>query len=407
MTDATQIPPFNGNSYGAGLPLRLAIVANRFQKNDGQGRVNYEVALAALRRGVRLTLVSAHCAEEIASHPNATVVKLGRESWPTQLAKNLGFATDSARWLRKHRGDFDLVQANGFITWEPCDIVAAHFVHTSWMNSPYYPFHNFLKPYEIYQRTFSKLNSVWEKRAFLSARHIIAVSEVVAADVAALGVPPERIEVIYNGVDTDEFHPGPSERGSFHLPEGVPMAVFVGDIRSPRKNLGTLLEAMVQTPGLHLAVAGDPSGSPAPEQVRSLGLAGRVHFLGKTSRVPALMRSVDLFVFPSRYEAHPLVVLEAMASGLPVVISRNVGSVASFGATFAVLDDPDDSAALAGILNRLLASPDLRAEMSRASRERALSVNWSHTVNAYLRAYERLRPRTSLLSGPGVKAVKS
>jgi glycosyltransferase involved in cell wall biosynthesis len=232
---------------------------------------------------------------------------------------------------------------------------------------------------------------MWEKRAFRSARHIIAVSEIVAADVAALGVSPERIEVIYNGVDTEEFQPGLSERASFNLPEGMPMAIFVGDIRSPRKNLKTLLEAMVQTPGLHLAVAGDANGSPAPGMARSLGLAGRVHFLGKTARVPALMRSVDLFVFPSRYEAHPLVVLEAMASGLPVVISRNVGSVKSFGETFAVLEDPDDSTALAGILNDLLNSPERRAEMSRASRERALAANWSRTVTAYLRAYERLR----------------
>jgi hypothetical protein len=69
--------------------LHLAMVANRFQKNDGQGRVNYEVALAALVHGVKLTLVTAYCADEIASHPNATVVKLGRETWPTQLGKNL------------------------------------------------------------------------------------------------------------------------------------------------------------------------------------------------------------------------------------------------------------------------------------------------------------------------------
>jgi glycosyltransferase involved in cell wall biosynthesis len=171
------------------------------------------------------------------------------------------------------------------------------------------------------------------------------------------------------------------------------MAVFVGDIRSPRKNLGTLLQAMVKTPDLHLAVAGNVSGSPAPEQARALGIADRVHFLGKTPRIPALMRSVDLFCFPSRYEAHPLVVLEAMASGLPVVISRNVGSVKSFGDTFAVLEDPDDHNTLAVLLNDLLASPERRLAMALASRERALAVNWSKTVEAYLRTYMRLRPR--------------
>ncbi len=372
--------------------LRLLLIANRFEKNDGQGRVNYEVARAALNHGHQVTLLTAYCADEIARHPNTTLVKIGRERLPTQLARNMAFAADSARWLRKHRSSFDIVQANGFITWEPCDIVAVHFVHTSWARSPYYPFKSSLKPYALYQRMFTWLNARWERRAFHSARHIIAVSEIVAQDVALLGVPPERIEVIYNGVDTEEFHPGPSERASFNLPTDVPMAVFVGDIRTSRKNIGTLLHAIVDVPALHLAVAGAVEGSSAPELARALGIANRVHFLGKTPRIPDLMRSVDMFCFPSRYEAHPLVVLEAMASGLPIVISRNVGSVKSFGESFAVLDNPDDPKSLAAILNSLLASPERRAAMSQTVREQAMAVSWSETVASYLRAYERLRP---------------
>ncbi len=386
-------------------PLRLALIANRFQKNDGQGRVNYEIASAALNSGHHLTLLTAHCASELSQHPNATLVNIGCEKLPTQLARNFAFASDSAHWLRKHRWKVDLVQANGFITWEPCDIVAAHFVHSSWMRSPYYPFGSSMKPYMLYQRSFSFLNSRWERTAFRSARHIIAVSEVVAEDVIDLGVSRERVEVIYNGVDTEEFFPGAAERLSFHLPDGVPMAVFVGDIRTPRKNIGTLLQAMVKVPSLHLAVAGTVEGSPAPMLARTLGIESRVHFLGKTDRIPALMRSVDLFCFPSRYEAHPLVVLEAMASGLPIVISRNVGSVKSFGESFAVLDNPDDAKALANILNDLLASPVRRAEMGRVVREKAMLVRWSETVAKYLLTYERLRMRKQriAISGNGIE----
>jgi glycosyltransferase involved in cell wall biosynthesis len=373
--------------------LHLAMVANRFQKNDGQGRVNYEVALAALVHGVKLTLVTAYCADEIASHPNATVVKLGRETWPTQLGKNLGFAFDSAAWIRKHRHEFDLIQANGFITWEPCDIVAAHFIHTSWMGSPFYPYRG-VKPYQMYQRAFSLLNARWEKQAYRSAYRVIAVSDVVADEVTALGVPPDRIEVILNGVDTEEFRPGQSERVSFGLKEGVPMLAFVGDIRTPRKNLRTVLQAMTHLPGVHLAVAGAVDGSPAPELARSLGIAERVHFLGKTPRIAALMRSVDIFCFPSLYEPFGLVAVEAMAAGLPTVVSRNVGAARRFGDSLAVVDDPENVEALAAVVVKLLASPERRATMALASRERALTVNWSKTVEAYLRTYVRLRPRT-------------
>jgi glycosyltransferase involved in cell wall biosynthesis len=371
-------------------PLRLVLVANRHQYNDGQGRVNYEVALAALNRGMKVTLLTAYCANEIANHPNAHFVPIGKEQLPTQLLRNLAFANESARWLREHRGEFDLVQANGFVTWESCDIVTAHFVHTSFAKSPYYPFARSLRPYALYQRAFTALNARWERRAFRTAKHIIAVSDAVAEDVQELGVPSERVEVIYNGVDIDEFSPGPSERTSFNLPLHVPLGLFVGDIRTWRKNLDTLLLAMQSIPHLHLAVAGEVKKSPAPALARKLKVADRVHFLGKTPRIPMLMRSVDLLIFPSRYEPYGLVALEAMASGLPVILSRNVGSLEAFGDSLEVLEDPEDAAGLAASICSVLDSPERRERMTRLGRQRAIELSWSNMAAAYLQTYETI-----------------
>ncbi len=372
------------------MPLRLVLLANRFQRQDGQGRVNYEVAFAALRAGMKVTLLAAYCAEELAAHPNATLVHIGRETLPTQLLRNLAFARQSARWLRLHRGEFDLVQANGFITWEPCDIVTAHFVHTAWARSPYFPFARSLAPHALYQRVFTALNSRWERRAFQTGRHIIAVSESIAQELRELGIDSDRIEVILNGVDTDEFSPGPPDRAAFGLPEGVPLGLFVGDIRTWRKNLDTLLRAMQHVPALHLAVAGETVRSPAPALAKSLQLEDRVHFVGKTSQIPALMRSSDLFIFPSRYEPFGLVVVEAMATALPVVASSNVGAVRTFGDVVEVLDDPEDEQALAARIHLLLASPERRQEMALGGREKALSLTWAAAAAAYLKTYEAL-----------------
>src|SRR5271155_2403497 len=105
-TQMSEIP----EKHCARRPLRLVFVANRHQSNDGQGRVNYEVALAALNCGMKVTLLSAYCADEIANHPNAQFVRVGNERLPTQLLRNLAFANESASWLRQHRGEWDLVQ---------------------------------------------------------------------------------------------------------------------------------------------------------------------------------------------------------------------------------------------------------------------------------------------------------
>jgi glycosyltransferase involved in cell wall biosynthesis len=368
---------------------RLAFVSHRFQRNDGQGRVNYEIVRAALDHGYDVTVVAAHCAEEIVNHPRARFVPMGGQGLPTELLRNLAFAWSSSRWIRRHRHELDLIQGNGFVTWERCDVVAAHFVHTAWRKSAYYPFTS-LSPYALYQRLYTWLNSRWEKQAFLRATRVIAVAKGVAGELAALGVPAQRIHVIYNGVDTEQFCPGESDRASFGLPSDVPLALFVGDIRTPRKNLETVLRALVLAPEIHLAVAGSVAGSPYPELARTLGVSQRVVFLDKVSRIPELMRAVDLFVFPSRYEAHPLVVLEAMASGLPAIVSGNFGAEDFLGDGGETLKDPNDVTAMGTIMNELVHNPARRRTMALAGRERALAMQWSTMAATYLEVYKKL-----------------
>jgi glycosyltransferase involved in cell wall biosynthesis len=368
---------------------RLALISHRFQRNDGQGRVNYEIARAALDHGYQVTILAAHCAEEIANHPHARHIRIGQDWIPTELLRNLAFAWSSARWIKRHRRELDLIQGNGFVTWERCDIVAAHFVHTAWRKSQYYPFTSF-SPYSLYQRLYTFLNSRWEKRAFVGATRVIAVSKGVAEELATLGVPAERIDVIYNGVDTDQFCPGDADRPSFGLPPHVPLALFVGDIRTPRKNLESVLRALQHAPAIHLAVAGSVKGSPYPALARELGVSQRVFFLDKVSGIPSLMRAADLFVFPSRYEAHPLVVLEAMASGLPAIVSGNFGAEDFLGDGGEILKDPNDVSALAAIMNETACAPEKRKLMALAGRQRALTMRWSAMAAAYLDVYQQV-----------------
>src|ERR1700740_3214487 len=82
--------------------VRLAILSHRFQRNDGQGRVNFEVASAALQSGYHLTIVATTCSDELSSHPLCRFVKIGNQRLPTELLRNLVYAWRSARWLRAH-----------------------------------------------------------------------------------------------------------------------------------------------------------------------------------------------------------------------------------------------------------------------------------------------------------------
>ena len=223
--------------------------------------------------------------------------------------------------------------------------------------------------YGAYQWLYTVLNAHWEKEAFRQAKVIVAVSEKIEKDLLEIGVPKERIRVILNGADLKEFSPGSADRSHLGLPEGVTLALFAGDIRSQRKNLDTVLHALVQVPELHLAVAGSTERSPYPPLATKLGLGDRVHFLGYRRDVSEIMKAVDLFVFPSRYEACTLVLLEAMATGLPVITAVTAGGAEIVTPDCGVvLADSEDTQALAEVLIRLSSDHHLRSQMGHAAR---------------------------------------
>jgi rhamnosyl/mannosyltransferase len=206
------------------------------------------------------------------------------------------------------------------------------------------------------------------------ARRVLATSSQYVASSPYLGRVRDRTVVVPLGVDTDRFGPGPRP------PAGPPTVLFVGRMRH-YKGVDALLHAMRAVPApARLLLAGDGPMRAGWERLRDvLGLGDRVAFLGQVpdETLPALYRSADVFVLPStsRAEAFGLVLLEAMASGLPCVTTE-VGSGTSYvvqdGVTGLVVP-PRDPAALAGALSRLVADPALRARMGDAGRARAVA----------------------------------
>jgi len=364
--------------------MTLAIVTHTVATGDGQGRINYEIARAALERDHRVVLVATDVDENLRDAEMVTWIRVPVRRFPTELVRNQVFAWRSSRWLRRHRHELDVVIANGAITWPAADINIAHFVHSAWLDSPVHTLRTRSGPYAWYQGLYTLLNARWERRAFRQAHTVVAVSDRVREELEAVGIPRDKIRVIPNGVDLDEFSPGPSERGRLGLPENVPLGGLIGDLKTPRKNVDTVLKCMTERPDFHLAIAGTLDGSPYPALARDLGVQDRVYFLGFCDDIPALLRSVDVCLCPSRYEPFSLVLLEALASGCPVITSRNVGAAALLPREAGwVVDTPTDVRALTDTLREAIHDKPLH-EIKQAARKTAEQHSFGRMAATYL-----------------------
>jgi len=299
------------------------------------------------------------------------------------------FSIKASISLRSIRRSVDITHATGFVVWLKTDLNTVHFVHSGWLSSKAFPYRPTASAYYFYQFAYTILNSILERVAFSQSRHLVAVSDAVKRELKQVN-HAYRINVVHNGVDIVEFYPGPSERDKFGLPQGRKLFLFAGDIRTPRKNLGTVLKAMTTVVNAELVVAGELKGSPYPKLADELGLRDRIYFLGRTANMPGLMRSVDVFVFPSRYEAMSLAILEALASGLPVITAATSGGVEIIGPAGIVLQDPDDTQALAAAMQSLADDEATRFTMMGEARRVATSLSWRSMTEQYVKCYDGL-----------------
>ena len=238
-------------------------------------------------------------------------------------------------------------------------------------------------------RSYAPLYDILAMRALVPrsirrAKRVFTVSEYTKGEIVErYRVAPERVVVTPNGVDPI-FHPD-GDRAP-----GAPYLLFVGAIQ-PRKDPLTAVEALARLdPELRLVFAGpEKHGAPAVRRrVEELGLAARVSFRGYVAReeLPTLYRGAECLVFPSRYEGFGLPVLEAMASGTPVV-ATTATSIPEIAGDAAVLVAPGDAEALADGVRRALADRDrLRA----AGLARAGRFSWAATARRTLDVYREL-----------------
>ncbi|ADB73144.1 glycosyltransferase [Geodermatophilus obscurus] len=198
-----------------------------------------------------------------------------------------------------------------------------------------------------------------------------------------LGLPPGRVRVVWNGVPTPRGSPLPVA-----APPGRLVVGAVGRL-DRQKGFDVLMRAIADLPAAHLVLIGDgPEWEALEALATDLGLKGRVTMAGWSDEAPTLMRSFDVLAVPSRWEGLPLVVLEAMLGGVPVVATP-VGGIpdAVRHEETGLLVEVEDPAGLAAALNRLGTDPALRRRLAAAA---AAEAARRFTVEAMTRSFEAL-----------------
>lgn len=234
------------------------------------------------------------------------------------------------------------------------------------------------------------LATIWLYRwaavgSYRQADRVVAVSHKLAERAIEKGASPERVTVVYNGIDVAEIG-GPSMDT---LPRKADIELLVVGRLSHEKGIDILLEAipLLKNASVRVRLVGEGDARPALQrQARNLRIVDRVEFIGGVPRatLSALYRSCDLVVMPSRSDAMPLVALEAMTCGRPVLATR-VGGIPE------VIDDgvqgrlvpPEDPSALAKAIDELFENPTRRISMAEAAVARAAKFDWPQVLDQF------------------------
>lgn len=376
-------------------PLKIALIRQRYTAFGGAERFVARAMDALQGQGAALTIVTRKWDRE-----NRQSALICNPFHLGSLWRDWGFARCVCHRLQG--ASFDLVQSHERIPC--CDVYrAGDGVHREWLiqrrrvlsftgrlGIALNPYHHYVLAAEKQLFTSSQLKAV------------ICNSRMVRDEILHyFQLPPERLHVIYSGVDTDVFHPqlraqySQALRARYGIPPDAPLYLFVGS-GFERKGLATLLQAMAGLPAAaHLLVVGkDKKASRFEAQARSLGIAERVHFAGPQKDVKPYYGAADAFALPTLYDPFPNVALEAMACGLPVITSSKSGAAELIandrnGYVLDALDMPGLTAAMTRLMD-----PAACRKLGQTARTTVEPLSLSAMGEQLVALYRRLLEQT-------------
>jgi alpha-maltose-1-phosphate synthase len=276
------------------------------------------------------------------------------------------------------------------------------------------------RPWKVEQLGSAYHATTWiERTAYQNADGVIAVSKAMKHDVQELyAVPPERVRVIHNGIDPDEYRPreAPATLRQVGVDPEIPIVLFVGRITRQKGILHLVRAIRHLQPGVQVVLcAGAPDTDAIAQEMTTLVEEAKREAAADVIWIPemlskevviALYSHAAVFVCPSVYEPFGIINLEAMACETPVVAAEvggipeivvpgETGILVPFDAEGGASAEPRDpdaySRALASAINELMGAPERRRAMGKASRARVLAnFSWKHIAEVTLGFYRDL-----------------
>jgi glycosyltransferase involved in cell wall biosynthesis len=367
----------------------VTIVAHHVGVVGGMERILAELAMGLRRRGYTVTVIAYAC--DLPAGADVRFRRIYGPSRPFVLSYPWFMLAGTLAVRIWRRG---LVLAMGAIVLNDVDIVAIQYCQQVGPTGPSRP----SWPFRLNAAAAKILVQVAERVCFPRNRpaRFVCASEGVAEEIREyFPEQADRTMTIPNGVDVEAFAPGSRSEEAAALGEQLQLkpdrliAIFVGS-EWARKGLEPAIRALALAERWDLLVVGNGDRDHYARLAQELGVDDAVHWLGVSRDVAPSYQLADAFVFPTSYEAFPLVALEAAASGLPILATpvNGVRELVTDGVNGFLITR--DAEAIADRLNELGSDPALRRRLGEAARSAALEYSWTRMVERHEALYERL-----------------
>ena len=401
--------------------MKIAIVLERFLPSTGGQSYFSGLVKELAKRGHDVHVFATEIEET--PGPDYTIHLIPAFRYPRSL-RLLSFVFNSARVINRYEFNIihEVMESLTMNVFNPHSGVEKAYLKQEFasINNRLYYILRLIKRY-LSPRHYITLWIQKKQFQMRSAKRIIAISAMVKNDIIRYyNVPEEKIEVVFNCVDTNRFHPRNrdiyrrSVRTLLNIDEGVIILLFAGH-NYRLKGLETLLGALsvlketVPHPSVHLLITGRGQIERYRRIARKLGVLELTTFLGPVKDMEQFYGASDIYVHPTFYDSCSLTVLEALASGVPVITTRFNGAadimISDEGGK--VLDDPKDARNLGEAIAIFLDKE--RREKARITTRQWIEKytpehNAEKTLEVYYKVLEETDRRGTLTGKSSVKS---